>query len=86
MPSIYDSLTQDPDATAQSLGIMIQKEQQMFQRRGYLNHSSSVHTVVVTDSDRKEIVDWCYNIIDGCEFNRETVDIVSYTLNSCCSI
>ena len=77
MPSIYDSLTQDPDATAQSLGIMIQKEQQMFQRGGYLNHSSSADAFEVTDSDRMEIVDWCYKIVDQCEFNRETVAIVS---------
>ena len=86
MVSIYDSFTQDPADAAESLGIMMKKEKKMFQRHGYLNHSSSADDVVVTESDRMEIVDWCYKIIDECECNRETVSIVSYALRGCWKI
>mmetsp|Transcript_32587 Transcript_32587/g.55495 ORF Transcript_32587/g.55495 Transcript_32587/m.55495 type:complete len:317 (-) Transcript_32587:58-1008(-) len=56
-------------AVIDSLRVMVQKEKTKIYR-------SSDYFVVgdqVTDSDRKKMVDWCYNIVDNCHFDRGNV-------------
>ena len=71
MPSIYDLLSRDTESAAESLSIMLEKEQRHYKRRDYLN-SDDVH---ITASDRSIIVEWCYNLADHCQLNRETAAI-----------
>jgi hypothetical protein len=28
---------------------------------------------MITDADRKILVDWCYGLVDNCHFSRDTV-------------
>ena len=37
---------------------------------GYLNPSDPN---MITADDRMKLVDWCYDIVDHCNFSRETV-------------
>lgn len=77
MISIYDSLTRDTVA-AESLSIMIKNEQTNYIKSDYL-YSTVIDDINtgrrITESDRLKIADWCYSLIDHCEFNRETVAI-----------
>jgi hypothetical protein len=38
-------------------------------------HSAPPIVSIVTDQDRMKIVDWCYEIIDHCKMDRETVAV-----------
>ena len=71
---------------------MLSKEQTLYKYKSYdylstinhLQHLSPTYSscddkenAVITSSDRQLIVDWCYSIVDACQFDRETVAIVS---------
>ena len=73
MPSIYDSLSQD-NAVANSLWVMMQKEQTIYRSCNYFDQPS-----LVTESDRKKMVDWCYSVIDNRQLDRDNVAMVSST-------
>lgn len=77
-PSIYDSLSRDAYTAAASLSVVMRMEQSISTSIGdYLNPhplpSVSEQTPAITESDRLKIVDWCYSIVDQCQFDRETV-------------
>ncbi|KAL7532472.1 hypothetical protein ACHAXR_009511 [Thalassiosira sp. AJA248-18] len=72
--SIYDSLSHDSATAAESLSVMMQKEQTIYKSCDYL-HPPMQDDTMITESDRTKLVDWCYSIIDHCEFERETVAI-----------
>lgn len=76
--SIYNSLTRDTATAAESLSIMIKNEQTNYIKSDYL-YSTVIDDIDtgrrITENDRIKIVDWCYSLIDHCEFNRETVAI-----------
>ena len=77
--SLPPALSRDTTAVAESLSVMIQKEQTFYKCRDYLGkRSSSISspvddTVIITQTDRTKIVEWCYGIVDKCQLNRETV-------------
>ncbi|KAL7537916.1 hypothetical protein ACHAXR_010899 [Thalassiosira sp. AJA248-18] len=73
--SIYDSLTHDSAAAAESLSVMIQKEQSTYKTGDYLHPPMQDDATMITESDRMKIVDWCYSVVDQCQFERETVAI-----------
>lgn len=76
MISSYHTLAKDATAAAESLGVMMQKERQMFSGCGYLDHSSSSSEASsVKKSERMEVVDWCYSVVDIFQYDRETVSI-----------
>ena len=81
MRSIYETLSRDKTAVADSLWVMLQKEQTTYSDcRDYLlssSHSCSAahHAPIITESDRMQIVDWCYSVVDILEFDRENVMI-----------
>ena len=84
MPSVNDSLSHDSASVAEALSVMIEKEQTIYKSCDYLSSSSSSvddgcnsEQVLITQSDRQLICDWCYSIVDACQFDRETVALVS---------
>ena len=80
MPSVHDSLSHDSDSVAEALSAMIEKEQTVYKSCDYLSLSVDDDCngkQVVTTSDRQIICDWCYSIVDACQFDRETVALVS---------
>jgi hypothetical protein len=56
--------------TADILSTMIEKEKSAYCCHDYIRRSS-----VVTDGDRRQLVDWCHNMVDICSFSREAVAI-----------
>ena len=78
---IYNSLTRDTAIAAESLSIMIKNEQSNYTKSDYLslNYSTVIDDIDtgrrITENDRIKIVDWCYSLVDHCQFNRETVAI-----------
>ncbi len=62
---------------ADSLSVMMQKEQTVYQRCDYLSYQepSSTSPRVVDEDVRTTMVDWCYSFIDVCQFDRENVAI-----------
>ena len=88
MPSVQESLSHDPTSVHEALSVMLSKEQTVYKSYDYLstiNHlqhlspsiSDDKENAVITSSDRQLIVDWCYSIVDACQFDRETVALVS---------
>lgn len=90
MPSVQESLSHDPTSVHEALSVMLSKEQTVYKSYDYLstiNHlqhlsppslcGNDKENAVITSSDRQLIVDWCYSIVDACQFDRETVAIVS---------
>ena len=77
--SLPSALSRDTTAVAESLSVMIQKEQTFYKCRDYLRKSSSSmsspddDTFIITQTDRTKIVEWCYGIVDKCQLDRETV-------------
>ncbi|KAL3778830.1 hypothetical protein HJC23_002887 [Cyclotella cryptica] len=66
----------------ETLSLMIDQEQSTYRRKDYLNpldhyrwNGKAKHPIIVTPSDRKKLVDWCFAIVDTCAFRRETVAI-----------
>ena len=73
-------LHRDALAVADVLAVMLQKETTTYMRGDYLLKTSSselrgVHAPKVNEDDRTKIVDWCYKVVDRCQFERETVAI-----------
>ena len=77
--SLPSALSRDTTAVAESLSVMIQKEQTFYKCRDYLRKRSSSmsslddDTIIITQTDRTKIVEWCYGIVDKCQLDRETV-------------
>jgi len=76
MQSMFDS-PQDLAITADALLVMIQKEQNQNTCDYLLGSSRSssppLNETFVTEADRIQIVDWCFDIVDKLELDRETV-------------
>ena len=77
----YDFISRDPIASADALSAMVQKEQTIY-KTDHCDYLPTPHTLhgencsaVITPDDRVTIVDWCYTIIDECNFSRESVAI-----------
>lgn len=71
-------LSRNTSAVAESLSVMLQKEQSFYRCQDYLKirrTSSSAAHQIVTPSDRTKVVEWCYGIIDQCQLGREVVAI-----------
>jgi len=68
------TLFQDTVAAADSLAAMIEKEHTIYKRKcsGYLD---PLEPAIVTADDRMAIVDWCYSVVDHCQFSREAVAV-----------
>ena len=63
-------------SVAESLSVMMNKERTIYRKRDYLNDSSStVKGVRLDEEDRTKMVDWCYNVVDSCQLERESVAI-----------
>lgn len=79
--SICNSLSKETTAVAESLSVMIQKEQTCYKlRHHYLDDPPSFlpgddKTMMVTETDRTKIVEWLYSVTDQCHLDRETVEI-----------
>ena len=60
------------EAVADSLSTMIKKEFTSYSccYDGYLDPSDPT---MLTAAKRTQLVDWCYGVVDHCEFSRETV-------------
>ena len=66
-------LYKDTEAVAESLAAMIKKELTIYScHEGYLNPPESDPTMI-TVHDRMALVDWCYEVVDHCQFSRQTV-------------
>lgn len=57
--------------------IMMEKEQTVYKKRDYHLYSIIDDTMLpkptVTESDRLQIVDWCYELVDRLQYDRENV-------------
>src|SRR6056300_1670314 len=59
--SLPSALSRDTTAVAESLSVMIQKEQTFYKCQDYLRESrSSASAIIITPTDRTKIVEWCY--------------------------
>ncbi len=66
-----ENLSRNTEAVADTLSAMIKREFTSYScYEGYLNPSDST---MITADDRKKLVDWCYGVVDHCQFSRETV-------------
>jgi len=77
MASVYTSPSEDATAAAESLLVMLQKEQTIYMSYDYLHPPPLRESddSLITVSDRLQIVDWCYRAVDHCNIDRETVAI-----------
>ena len=63
----------DTEAVAESLAAMIKKKLTIYScHEGYLNPPEADPTMI-TVHDRMALVDWCYEVVDHCQFSRQTV-------------
>lgn len=67
MKYIYQTLSRDTKAAAESLWAMMQKEKTS--ESNYLNQPFTI----ITASDWTKLADWCYSIVDRFQFDRENV-------------
>jgi hypothetical protein len=66
-----ENLSTDTASVADSLSAMIQKELTTYcHHDGYLDPSDPT---IITPDDRMALVDWCYGVVDHCQFSRESV-------------
>ncbi|KAL7549801.1 hypothetical protein ACHAWF_013057 [Thalassiosira exigua] len=70
--SIYDLLSRDAESSAESLAATMRLERTTYSARDRCYLRAGRHSAI-TESDRTKIVDWCYNVVDHCKFDRETV-------------
>ena len=69
-----ENLSMNAEAVAESLYAMIQRELSPHScscHGGYLDPSDP--TIMITVDDREQLVDWCYGLVDYCQYSRETV-------------
>ncbi len=66
------TLSSDHAASAETLSAILKKEITFarYSCKGYLNPSDPT---IITATDRKELVDWCYGVLDQYQLPRETV-------------
>ena len=80
MPSaIFNSLSLDTAHVAETLAVMIQKEQRIARNddcTNYFYQHAFDSSAVVDEADRMKMVDWCYKIVDECKLDRECVAMV----------
>jgi hypothetical protein len=65
-----ECLSRNTEAVADSLTAMIKREITTLSHEGYLNPSDPN---MISAHDREKIVDWCYAVVDHCQYSRETV-------------
>ena len=65
-----ESLSRNTEDVADSLAAMIKREITTLNHEGYL-HPSEPN--MISAHDREKIVDWCYAVVDHCQYSRETV-------------
>ena len=71
MMMLTSNLSTDAASVADSLSAMIQKELTTYcHHDGYLDPSDPT---IITPDDRMALVDWCYGVVDHCQFSRESV-------------
>ncbi|KAL7526129.1 hypothetical protein ACHAXR_004612 [Thalassiosira sp. AJA248-18] len=89
MSSSFDDyappIHQDDDTTTasiiDSLSLMMEKECTTYRCHDYLSHNASNEstkdnaTKRISPDSRMKVVDWCYDIVDSCQLNRETVTV-----------
>lgn len=75
IPSVSVIFSQNDTVTADALAAMIEKERSTYRCIDYLHTNRSNYRTMITVDDRRKIVDWCYSVVDHCQFNRETVAI-----------
>ena len=80
--SATKNLSRDAATVADSLSAMMEKELTVYSCTGYLNmtqfhsppnNSNSKTMTMITSNDRMALVDWCYAVVDHCQYSRETV-------------
>ena len=78
--SAKKNLSRDAATLAASLSAMMEKELTVYSCTGYLNmthsspnNSNSKTMTMITSNDRMALVDWCYGVVDHCQYSRETV-------------
>lgn len=79
------SLSQDATITADALAAMLEKEQCTYRCNDYLSPLRD-DPDAVTPEDRHQLADWCFAIIDACNFQRETAVIAMNLLDRFMSI
>jgi len=66
-------------SVVESLSVMMQKEQTVYRSCDYLQHQqkplATASLRLVNEDIRSKIVDWCYKLVDICQFKRETVSV-----------
>ena len=68
-------------AITDALSVMMKQERTTYACHDYLTapktHQASSNTpkITITTSDRQRVIDWCYDIIDQCHLNRETMAV-----------
>ncbi|KAL7534068.1 hypothetical protein ACHAXR_006956 [Thalassiosira sp. AJA248-18] len=84
MPNSSIFAKEDDAATASifdSLSHMIEKDCTTYSCRDYLNESncciesSCCNSNKITPDDRMKVVDWCFDIVDTCQHDRDTVAV-----------
>jgi len=71
MSMLTENISQTTVSVVERLSAMLQKELTTSSRkRDYLDPSDPT---IVTPDDRMLLVDWCYRIVDHCQFSRESV-------------
>ena len=66
----------------EAITAMIEKEKSAYCCHDYLGGSN----VEVTADDRRQLVDWCFALVDRCSFQRETVAIATNLLDRFLSV
>ena len=66
-------LSRDTEAVADSLAAMIMRERTNASCSYYEGYLNSSDPNFITVDDRMALVDWCYSVVDHCQFSRETV-------------
>mmetsp|Transcript_10511 Transcript_10511/g.20984 ORF Transcript_10511/g.20984 Transcript_10511/m.20984 type:complete len:299 (-) Transcript_10511:304-1200(-) len=66
-------LSRDTEAVADSLAAMIMREHTNASCSYYEGYLNSSDPNLITADDRTALVDWCYSVVDHCQFSRETV-------------
>lgn len=68
---------EDAALSADTLSAMMEQERTAYHCAGYLNpggdHGNNAG--IITPADRMRLVDWCYQLVDQCQFQRESVAV-----------
>ena len=72
------SLSKDTIDMVESLAVMLQKEQTVYEKTyDYLQMKPrpDLHGTMITEPDCTKIVNWCYSVVDHFELDRENVSV-----------